>query len=210
MPTPYKLSMGAAGVLAGLSAVSGTAAVAVDQGEGNPLWWWILSLVLAIEALSIACWRIVRPWYEARKLWEQTSKYQKRQEWNATHAWVGTGFRLDLRGPGPAFFVYMCELKRRGEALAYIATLGPRGQTPAPAASYAVFYPDDFVASDGSPPPTAHHQESQGCYMQVWWALDPVTSQNVFVAEECFRRLGSGAHDAKKERRCIEKCPHAE
>lgn len=202
-----------AAFVAALGASLAVAAVAWQDRGGNSRWWWTASVAMFLAAIVIALFGLMRPWTRARRLWRQPEIFQSRPPgWLVGHQFRGNGVLLAVgkakdAQPEPLAF-YLCELKRKGSDLAYIARFD-HGREPMPRGQRATaFYPDEFEGTDGSPAPSIHHDALTGCLMQVWWAYDPATMAPVAVAQECFGVFPLGRYKDRKERRCKESCPN--
>ena len=198
--------------LATLGGAAIAAGIAWKDAGGDPLAWWLVAGAFLVAAIAIALLGIVKPYRKAERLWNQTDAYPSPPVgYRADHSFSGGGITLAVApkppgNPAPLPF-YLCELKRRGQTLSYVADLTERRIAHPTTTAEIVHFPGDFTAADGSPVPSVHWDEFQACFMQVWWAYDEASGyKGVPVARECFRIFGSGGANDMAEQKCKTRC----
>jgi len=183
--------VGVAGFLAGLGTAALAVGIAMQQQRGNPLIWWVFAGVFIALAVAIAVMGVARPWFRARKLWNEALNQPVDSDWRAGHLAVPNGLVLVVLGAeGTQARVVSCEVTRRGST-SQLLSIREDATSPPLVDKTVSHFPSGFVSAEGRSAPAFDHLP-HGCYVQVWWAWDGPNKRKFPLAREVFPIWPSG------------------
>jgi hypothetical protein len=176
---------------------------------------WLVSGLCLILAVLIGFPAVGKTWSRSRTVW-RPSVLDQRSNWRASHKRNGNKLVLSLEGVGASHLPPpgWVQLSKKGTGAVFVTRPNTMIQAVELDRSvehvrHYVFFPDNFMSSDGAPIPPPHEEGFSGCYMQVWWPRQ-IDNRGRPLAFECIPMWWNVEANSRRDRKCRSECEHAQ